>query len=134
MLWMEQLPNKLGPTIPELREEMSTLKPIKKNVFSCVRNEEFLNGIKKIKPKRIYLAGIETHVCVYQTAIDLLELGYHVEIIVDAVSSRNELNMNIGLERISDAGGKNTTIETLFFEHLQIAEGDQFRQIINLIK
>ncbi len=134
VIWMEQLPDKLGSTIPEIRKVLSHQKPIIKNVFSCVQNDEFLSRIKELNIDHFYLAGIETHVCVYQTALDLLKLDYSVDIIVDAVSSRNALNKNIGLERINTAGGQNTTVETLLFEHQKIAEGEQFRKIIQLIK
>lgn len=134
VIWMEQLPDKLGSTIPEIQEVLVNQKPIIKNVFSCVQNDEFLNKIEELKINHFYLAGIETHVCVYQTAVDLLKLDHGVDIIVDAVSSRTELNKKIGLERINSAGGQNTTVETLLFEHQKVAEGEQFRKIIKLIK
>ncbi len=65
IIWMEQVPDKLGPTIPEIKDVLIDQKPITKDVFSCAKNEEFNNTINKINPKDVILAGIESHVCVY---------------------------------------------------------------------
>ena len=88
IIWMEQVPDKLGPTIPEIKDVLIDQKPITKDVFSCAKNEEFNNTINKINPKDVILAGIESHVCVYQTAMDLLEKNHNVHIVTDAISSR----------------------------------------------
>ena len=130
----EQLPDKLGKTTKSISDLLSHQKPIIKSEFSCVRNGEFSTFINKKQFNHFLICGIETHVCVYQTAKDLIKLGHDVEIIADAVSSRTELNKKIGLERINSAGGQNTTVETLLFEHQKVAEGEQFRKIIKLIK
>ena len=86
IIWTEQLPDKRGETTQEIQNLLTPAKPIIKNVFSCARNEEFNAQIKKLQPECIMLAGIETHICVYQTASDLLK-KYRVEIIADATSS-----------------------------------------------
>ncbi len=134
IIWTEQLPEKLGPTVIEISELLHANKPIEKNVFSCVRNNEFLRRQNTLGTTNFFLAGIETHICVYQTAIDLLRAGNKVEVIVDAVSSRNELNKTVGIERILQAGGRRTTVETLLFEIQKVAEGKRFKELINLIK
>ena len=109
-------------------------RPIIKSEFSCVKNEEFSDIIKDEKYNHFLLCGIETHVCVYQTAKDLLILGHGVEIIVDGVSSRTELNRKIGIEKITSLGGKVTSVEMLLFEKQEIAIGDKFRKLINIVK
>ena len=82
----------------------------------------------------MFLAGIETHICVYQTARDLLKNNYQVEIVADATSSRIQSNKKIGLEKIKDEGGGLTSVETLLFEIQGTAIGEQFRKLIKLIK
>ncbi|MGB9436674.1 MAG: isochorismatase family protein, partial [Desulfobacterales bacterium] len=87
-----------------------------------------------LQPENILMAGIETHVCVYQTARDLIKADYTVEIIADAVSSRTVENKCIGLEKIRDAGAQITSVETALFELLGTAEGDRFKRILEIVK
>jgi|TARA_Y100000294_G_C8342634_1_gene251349 hypothetical protein len=134
IIWMEQLPDKLGPTISKVKDVMKGKSPIKKNVFSCGESAEYLTELKKYGPDEVILCGIETHVCVYQTAMDLLTMGKKVQVVADAVTSRKKLNHDVGLQRISEKGGLLTTYELLLFEEQKIAEGDRFRALINLVK
>ena len=134
IIWTEQLPDKLGPTSPEISKLLTALNPIIKDVFSCVRNTEFDQQLQKIDPEFLLLAGIETHICVYQTASDLLGEKYQVEIVADATSSRTQSNKKIGLEKIKHEGGCLTSVETLLFEIQGTATGEQFRELIKLIK
>ena len=134
IIWTEQLPDKLGPTSPEISKLLTPLIPIIKDVFSCVRNTEFDQQLQKIDPEFLLLAGIETHICVYQTASDLLKKNYQVEIVADATSSRIQSNKKIGLEKIKHEGGCLTSVETLLFEIQGTASGEQFRKLIKLIK
>lgn len=134
IVWTEQLPEKLGVTSERISELLPNQKPIIKSEFSCVKNAEFSTLITKGKYNHFLLCGIETHVCVYQTAKDLLNLEYDVEIIADAVSSRTELNRNIGIERITSLGGKITSVEMLLFEKQEIAVGERFRGLIKIVK
>ena len=134
VIWTEQLPEKLGTTTERIGDLLTNQKPIIKNEFSCVKNRSFSDFIKNKKYNHFLLCGIETHVCVYQTAKDLLDLGHEVELIVDAVSSRTELNRNIGIEKITSLGGKVTTVEMLLFEKQGIAVGDKFRELIKIVK
>ncbi len=134
ILWNEQLPDKLGETIPELKDILSDLEPMAKSSFSCCGNSVFINRLKEIGRKQVLLVGIETHICVYQTAIDLINNGYEVHLVTDAVSSRFEDNYRIGIDRIKDAGGVLTTVEMALFELLKVAEGDKFKEIIKIIK
>lgn len=135
IIWMEQLPEKLGPTVKEVSEHLQGLHPIAKDVFSCWHNAEFKARLKEINPDRVFLAGIETHICVYQTALDLLEEGeYDVEVVADATSTRLPYNKEIGLKKICDYGGEITSVETFLFEVQGKASGDTFKRLIDIIK
>jgi nicotinamidase-related amidase len=134
IVWTEQLPEKLGSTTKRISELLANKNPIIKSEFSCVRNAEFSILITKEKYNHFLLCGIETHVCVYQTAKDLLAIGHEVEIIADGVSSRTELNRNVGIEKITSLGGKVTSVEMLLFEKQEIAVGNKFRELIKIVK
>jgi len=134
IIWTEQIPDKLGSTTERLASLMSDKKPIIKSEFSCVLNTEFLKYIEKEQFNHFLVCGIETHVCVYQTVRDLLELGHEVELIADAVSSRTKLNTEIGIDKMLLHGAQVTNVEMLLFEKQIIAEGDEFRELIKIIK
>ena len=134
IIWMEQLPEKLGRTVDDVSIHLKGLKPIKKDVFSCWKNDEFISKLNEIKPDNIVLSGIETHICVYQTAMDLLKQNFNVEVVADATSTRLEYNKEIGLEKIRRAGGQITSVETLLFEIQGIARGEEFRGLVKLVK
>ena len=134
IIWMEQLPDKLGSTVEEVSVHLDGLKPIAKDVFSCGQNTEFHNKLNEVSPENVVLAGIETHVCVYQTAMDLLEKDYNVEVVADATSTRLEHNKEIGLEKIRRSGGQITSVETALFELQGKATGSTFKELIEIIK
>jgi len=134
IIWNEQLPAKLGPTIPEIKDLLEGLTPFEKNSFSCCGNPDFLERLKSLGCRQVLLAGMETHVCVYQTALDLLPEGYEVYLVADAVSSRTLENKQIGIQAIKDLGAKLTSVEMTLFELLRVAEGDRFKQIIDIVK
>jgi nicotinamidase-related amidase len=135
IFWLEQVPEKLGPTVSEIRPLFGDRKPIVKSVFSCARNETFVERLRGLRVKRVVLAGLETHVCIFQTARDLLQQGYQVEVVADAVASRTAFNKQIGLERIRQEGGFLTSVEMILLELQQAATGDdRFRRLIALIK
>ena len=134
IIWTEQLPEKLGHTTDRLKSLLNDNKPIIKNEFSCVLNSDFAKYIETEKFNHFLVCGIETHVCVYQTVKDLLELGHDVELIKDAVSSRTKLNKEIGIDKMLLLGAQVTSVEMLLFEKQVIAEGDIFRELIKIIK
>lgn len=133
-LLTEQNPRGLGPTIPELREHLNDIEPISKFSFSCCDNEQFMQELNSAKPENIIIAGIESHICVYQTARDLLKLKYNVEILSDAVSSRTAENKQIGLDRSKTAGAGITSTETVLFEIVKDAQRKEFKDILNIVK
>jgi nicotinamidase-related amidase len=134
IIWMEQLPDKLGPTIPEIQELLPDMEPIVKDVFSCGKNEEFNGRLQELHVHDIILAGIESHVCVYQTAMDLLDQDYAVHVAADAVSSRTDSNKQLGLERMLLEGVVQTSVEMVLFELQGVATGDRFRELAKLVK
>lgn len=134
IIWNEQIPEKLGTTIDQIKDAVSQAAPLAKTTFSCCGNADFTNALEKTKRKDVLVVGMETHVCVYQTAIDLIGSGYNVHVVADAVSSRNPDNKTIGLNAMNEAGAKISSVEMCLFEMLVKAEGDQFKQIIKIIK
>ena len=138
MIATEQYPSGLGSTIPEIAALFSEFRPetrpLEKLSFSCCADKDCMEAITRAERKQILLAGIETHVCVYQTAMDLLEAGYSVQIITDAVSSRTARNRDIGLQKMQAAGAGLTSIEIVLFELLRTAESPKFRDLSRLIK
>jgi len=134
IIWNEQLPDKLGPTIPEIKQLLEGQAPYEKNTFSCCGNVGFMDKLESTGRKQILLAGMETHVCVYQSALDLIDRGYEVYLVADAVSSRTLENKLIGIQAIKDLGASITSVEMALFEMLRVAEGDQFKNIVKLLK
>ncbi len=134
VLWLEQYPEGLGPTVPEIAAELQDHTPIIKNVFSGWGSPEFRMHIEKHNPAHILVCGIETHVCVYQTVSDLIAAGYGTDVVADAVSSRSPFNRELGLRRMESLGAGLTSVEMVLFELLKIADGKPFRQILKIIK
>ncbi len=134
ILWMEQIPSKLGPTIGPLSDLMGPDSPIEKYSFSCCREPEFIKKFKALGRNQVLLTGIEAHICVHQTGYELLNQGYQVQVATDCVSSRTKENKEIGLGRLVQSGGQLTSVEMFFFELMQEARGDKFKQMVKLIK
>jgi len=134
ILWNEQLPDKLGSTVSPVREALTGLEPLVKNTFSCCGNLAFMKALRESRRTQVLLVGMESHVCVYQTAMDLLQSRYEVHVVADAVSSRTAANRHIGIDKINDAGGKITSVETALFEMLRLAEGENFKRVIQIVK
>jgi len=134
IIWMEQIPDKMGKTIPELSALLADRTPIAKSSFSCYGCPAFREALQAHGREQVLIAGIETHVCVYQTAVELVEAGQHVEVVADAVSSRAEQNRAIGLERIRAAGARLTSVEMVLFELMRSAEHAGFRELLRIVR
>lgn len=134
ILWMEQIPGKLGPTVADIADLMAKETPIEKDVFSCCQEPVFMEKFDTLGRNQILITGIETHICVFQTAYELLNKGYEVQVVSDCVSSRTKENKDIGLRRIIQSGAQITCVEMVFFELMRRAKGDAFRQVVKLIK
>ena len=134
ILLTEQYPQGLGPTIPEIAALLPDNEPISKMSFSSCREERFLQALKEQNRSQVLVAGIETHICVYQTTADLIDMGYEVQVVTDAVSSRVAENKQVGLQKMSTAGALMTSVETALFELLGVAGGDVFKEIVRIVK
>ena len=133
IVWVEQLPDKLGTTHKDIIQYLPG-KAISKNTFSAWGNDEVRSRIENLNRRNWIVAGIECHVCVYQSVRDLLKMHYKVHVVSDAVSSRKTENKKIGLQGMQEAGACLTSTEMVLFELQQIAEGDAFKQLIKLVK
>ncbi len=134
ILWMEQNPQGIGATIPEIAELLVDNKPLSKTTFSCCQNPLFLDELRALKRQQILIIGLETHICVYQSAVELVTSGYDVQVVSNAVSSRSYENKDIGLQKMVANGVALTGVETALFELLAKAEGEQFKKILAIIK
>ncbi|MER2038382.1 MAG: hydrolase [Solibacillus sp.] len=134
VLWLEQYPKGLGHTVETIAQHLTDQSPIEKITFSAYQTEEFVQALEQTGRKKVLLAGIETHICVYQTAADLLANGYAVEVLADCVSSRTATNSEIGLQKMMQLGATITSVEMALFEMQQIAKGDRFKAISRLVK
>ncbi|MBN1550335.1 hydrolase [bacterium] len=134
IIWLEQYPEGIGSTTPSIARLFQHEVPISKTCFSAARSEQFNEKMHRYCPKNVILCGIETHVCVYQTAMDLRDRDYYVEVVRDAVSSRSLFNIQAGLQKMEHTGINMTTVEMLLFELLENAEKPEFRKILKLIK
>ena len=131
----EQVPDKLGPTIEPIKSLLPNLKPIHKSSFSCASNPEFVSSIDNLENiEGAVIAGIETHICIYQTVKGLQKLGQKVEVATDAVTSRHLNDHNVALNRIMNEGGFLTTVEMLLFGMQKNAHGANFKELVALVK
>jgi nicotinamidase-related amidase len=130
----EQYPEGIGKTIPEVTELLPETPGIRKLSFSCCANSDCNAAIGATDRNQVLIAGVEAHVCVYQTAMDLLARGYDVQVVADAVSSRSLLNRDIGLQKMRDAGAAITSVEIALFELLRTAKSGKFRDISKILK
>ena len=128
----EQNPLKLGETIPELLPE-SSFKKIEKMEFSLAIKKEFLSEIEKKEITTMIICGIETHICIQQTVLGLLQKGFEVILILDAMGSRNNLDHEIAIQRMMHEGATLATTESIIFELCKTANRKEFKEIKNII-
>jgi len=125
---------KLGSTVKEIAEVLGDFKPIQKISFSCCGEEEFLKALHGLKRRKFVLIGLETHICVLQTALDLLKMGYEVHVAVDCTGSRKSLDRDVAIERMALEGVKLTTAETFIYEQTKSADVKNFKEILKIVK
>ncbi len=133
IVFTEQYPKGLGKTLDKVKALINE-EAIEKIYFSSVGEEKFANKIKEIGRQKIILTGMETHVCVLQTALELLVRDYHVFVPFDAVCSRRKEDWRIGIELMRDAGAVISCTETLVFQILKKAGTVEFKKILEFIK
>lgn len=129
----EQYPKGLGHTVPELSAFMPDIHPVEKTTFSCLAESRFKRQLTR-DHSQIILAGMETHICIVQTALDLMASGKQVFVVEDAVVSRDPANKLNALARMRDAGCVITNTESVVFEWLGAAEGEVFKTVSKLIR
>jgi len=134
VIFTEQYPKGLGPTLQELKACITHFKPVEKISFSCCDEETFLDELKDSGKRNIIICGIEAHVCVLQTVLDLLNRGYIPVVIADCVSSRKREDKIIALERMRQEGAVISSYESILFELARIAGTDTFKTISKLVK
>jgi hypothetical protein len=130
----EQYPQGLGPTIAPVSKALGRIEPLVKMTFSCCGLTELPAMLREKGVEQVILAGIETHVCVLQTALDLITDGFQVHLLTDAVSSRHLIDEQTALRRLSRQGVALSTVETALFELLTTARAPEFKEISKLIK
>ena len=130
----EQYPNGLGSTILEVREYLNTENVLEKTSFSALATDTIKAKLESLNRKKVVLTGIETHICVYQTARALLDAGYEVYVVKNACSSRSSKDYRTALELMRDYGAKLTCVETVLFELLGSSKHPNFKEVQTLIK
>ena len=132
----EQYPKGLGPTMPELIAALPEGTPVmEKKSFSACLVPEFLDALQRRKGvRKVLLTGMETHVCILQTALDLLSLGYEVHLVADAVGSRFASDDDIALRRLESSGVLLTTAESVLFQWCRSAAAPQFKAVSRLVR
>ena len=134
VLLTEQYSKGLGRTLPELKALLGDSAPIEKTAFSCCGVPAFGDRLRALDPSRVILAGMEAHVCVLLTALDLVREGFQVSVVADAVCSRTPANLELGLAQARQAGVVVTATETVVFQLLGRADTDAFRDIVKLLR
>ncbi|MDH3813922.1 MAG: isochorismatase family protein [Acidobacteriota bacterium] len=133
VLASEQYPQGLGPTVESLATILGETPP-GKLTFSCARDDGLKKAIEESRRKQIIVTGIETHVCVLQTALDLIAAGFEIHVPHDAVNSRRPADKEWALRRMAAAGATITATESALFELLERCDTSDFKTVAKLIK
>jgi nicotinamidase-related amidase len=134
VLVTEQYPKGLGATVPEVADHLEGIERIEKVCFSALDESGFAHALADSRRDQVVLCGIESHVCVNQTAEDLIADDCEVHVAQDAVSSRTQENCRVGLHKMERAGAVLTSVETVLFELLRRAGTPEFKEVQRLIK
>ena len=134
MITTQQYTKGLGETIPEIREAIGEVAQVEKISFSCCGNGDFMDQLEWQNKKFVIIAGIEAHVCVLQTVLDLLSDEYVPVVTADCISSRKVYDKEVAIERMRDSGAIISTYESILFELTGVAGTDVFKSISKIIK
>ncbi|MCQ2551326.1 MAG: hydrolase [Clostridia bacterium] len=124
----------LGETVPKIKEALGEFNAIDKHTFSCVRNEQFMETLESYDRGSVIITGAEAHICVMQTAIDLVREGFEVYVVVDCIDSRKDLDKEISLRRMEEEGVLLATTESVLYEALLGAKEPGFKEISGIVK
>ncbi len=134
VLITEQYVRGLGATVVELQEKGAAAPRFEKMAFSCCGSSEFVEALKATGRSQVIITGMETHVCVLQTVIELLDAGLTVHIVADAVMSRAKKNWHTALQSMTAAGAVPTSTESVLFQFLKVAGSDEFKKLSKLVR
>jgi len=135
ILVTEQYPKGLGHTLQELLDTLGPgVEPLQKVTFSCCAVDTFRARLEATGARRVVLTGIEAHVCVLMSALDLIALGYTVHVAADAVTSRTQANWRLAMDQLRQAGAVVTATESVLFQLLGEADTEEFRELARLIR
>ncbi len=134
ILLTEQYRKGLGETVPQLLHKIDAPRVLHKEHFSACLEPDCLPTIASLDRARIIVVGMETHVCVLQTCLDLLKSGYQVHLVTDAVASRTEANRQVAIDMLRQAGAVITSTEIVIFQWACRANTDEFRRILPIVK
>jgi len=134
ILTVQQYTKGLGETMPSLQSALGEFEPVEKITFSCYGDTKFIEKLSEYGKKNIFVIGIESHICVQQTVLDLLENGYNAYVIADCLGSRFETDKHYAEKRMRQAGAIITTAESALFELLKRADHPKRKEIQGLIK
>jgi nicotinamidase-related amidase len=130
----EHYPKGLGVTVPEIKKVLSEYEPKEKVIFSCWGSLGFKDKLKELGVKTLMIAGIESHICVQQTTLDAINSGYEVHVISDAVSSRTQRNLDIGIEKMRQFNAVISSTEMAMYEIMERADTKEFKEVLKLVK
>lgn len=130
----EQYPKGLGPTSSKILAELKEYSALQKMSFSCFGAEDLFTELRSKKRHQIIVSGVESHVCVQQTVLDLLANDFQVNVAADAVSSRREFDFQIALDRMRTLGAEITSTESILFELLEVCGTPEFKEISKIVK
>ncbi|GGO68740.1 isochorismatase family protein [Bowmanella pacifica] len=134
ILWLEQNPQGLGPTLPELTRYLGDRQPIVKYHFDACAEPGLCSHLSELNVEHLVVCGIEAHICVYQTCLGLLELGKQVHLLTDAIASRQDSARQLAVQRLAQEGAKLCNTDMVLFEWLGQAQHPQFKNLLPLIK
>jgi nicotinamidase-related amidase len=134
VIFTEQNPQGLGATVAEISSILPSFNALPKLSFSCCNDRNIMKELGISGKSQVLVAGIEAHICVYQTAMDLMKQGYEVQIVSDCISSRTPENLNVAIQRLQSEGARITSTEMALFELLGKAEGAKFKEISKIVK
>ena len=130
----QQYTKGLGETIPSVAAAIGEFDPIDKTTFSCMNHVDFVNQLDLAEKQNVIVCGIEAHICVQQTVLQLLEEGCKVYVPVDCISSRSQTDLLWATERMEKAGAILTTYESILYELLRDSKAEGFREISKIVK
>ncbi|NLZ17546.1 MAG: isochorismatase family protein [Desulfobulbaceae bacterium] len=134
IVWLEQIPAKLGPTVKSISRLLAGNIPIPKFTFDACAEPRFMQAIGEADKTSWLVCGIEAHICVYQTTLHLKQLNYDVELVCDCIASRNPKNKELAIRKLLSAGVTITGVEMCLYELVQDCRADEFKGILKLIK